>query len=182
MRFSEADGQKIVSTSTAETVGKVGGFVVDPQSRTVVAVTVKKSAGGDLLRWSDVYAFGQDAVTITGAEVLSTPDPALAQLADKSHDLLGKRVLNTAGDEIGKTVDAEFDPQHRRSARPHPRHRPDRWRPLHRRGLLRRRRPRLSRGRRDVSRRPLGLGAGSAAPGRHRLSGPAGRARGSSAR
>ena len=110
MRFSEADGQKIVSTATADTVGKVGTFVVDPRSRTVVAVTVKKSAGGDLLRWPDIYAFGQDAVTVTGAEKLVNPDPDLAALADKSHELIGKRVLTTAGDEIGKTVDVEFDP------------------------------------------------------------------------
>ncbi len=40
MRFTEAMGRKVVSLATAETVGTLGEFVVDPGSHTVVAVGV----------------------------------------------------------------------------------------------------------------------------------------------
>lgn len=107
-RFSDAAGRKIVSTSTAETVGKVGQFLVDPRRRTVLAVGAAKNS---VLRWADIHAFGQDAVTVSGGERLSVPDENLAALSGKDHEILGKRVLNTAGDEIGRTVDVEFDPE-----------------------------------------------------------------------
>lgn len=61
MLFSEGDGRKIVSTATAETVGRVKGFVVDPATRSVLALQVKKGESGDTLRWSEVIAFGADA-------------------------------------------------------------------------------------------------------------------------
>ena len=64
MRFSEAKGRKVVSTATAETVGRVDGFVVDPRSRTVLALKVKKAASGDVLPWRQVESFGTDAVTV----------------------------------------------------------------------------------------------------------------------
>jgi hypothetical protein len=57
MRFTEATGRKIVSTSTAATVGKVSGFVVDPAVSSVVALQLK-AYSGEVLRWSDLTAFG----------------------------------------------------------------------------------------------------------------------------
>ncbi len=109
MRFSEAKGRKIVSTGTAETVGKVDGFVVDPRSRTVLALEVKKAASGDVLAWQQVESFGTDAVTVIGADTIADAGPQVAALTGKDHRLLGKRVLSTAGDELGKVKDVEFD-------------------------------------------------------------------------
>ncbi len=110
MRFTDAVGRKVVSTSTAETVGRVAEFVVDPGQRRIVAVQVKKSAAGKSLRWSDIAAFGEDAVTVTGVERLVDPDEAVVALLGKNHHLLGRRVLDTLGDEHGKLADVEFDP------------------------------------------------------------------------
>jgi sporulation protein YlmC with PRC-barrel domain len=110
MRFSDATGRQIVSTSTAETVGQVDEFVVDPRSRAVVAITVKKSHGGDTLPWANITAFGVDAVTVPGADGLLAPGRGLSALIGKDHRLPGKRVLSTAGDELGKVTDVDFDP------------------------------------------------------------------------
>lgn len=107
--FSDAKGRKVVSTSTADTVGKVHDFVVDPASRSVVAVVCKKTEDGDTLLWSDVTAFGDDAVTVANAGVLGTGDERVAGLAGKDHHVLGKRVLTTRGADIGKVKDVEFD-------------------------------------------------------------------------
>lgn len=110
-RFSEATGRQVVSTSTAATLGKVDEFLIDPVARSVVALRLKKTAGGDTLRWSDITAFGADAVTVLGADAIADRDPDLAELAGKDHRLLGKRVLSTAGDQLGTVEDVEFDPE-----------------------------------------------------------------------
>ena len=36
MQWSQLKGRKVVSTATADRVGKVNGFVLDPKTRTVV--------------------------------------------------------------------------------------------------------------------------------------------------
>lgn len=112
MRFSEARGQKVLSTSDAATVGKVAHFVVSPDPARVVAMRVRKTPGeGDLLPWANLTAFGRDAVTVTSAAAFVTADPELAILADKHHDILGRRVLDAGGTELGTVKDVDFDLQ-----------------------------------------------------------------------
>lgn len=111
MRFSDATGRQVVSTSTAETLGRVDEFVVDPRTHAVVAVALKKTEAGDTLAWSDITAFGVDAVTVSGADKLSGPSPEVAALVGKEHRLLGRRALSTTGDELGKVDDVEFNPE-----------------------------------------------------------------------
>ncbi len=111
MRFSEASGHKIVSTSTAATVGKIDEFVIDPSGPSVVAFGVKKTESGDTLRWSDMTAFGADAVTVDDpAKITDGGGDDLAPLLGKSNHVLKKLVLTTAGDELGKVKDVDFDP------------------------------------------------------------------------
>ena len=110
MLFTQVVGRKIVSTGSAETVGQVAALVVDPRSHHVVAVSVKKADHGDTLLWNDITAFGTDAVTVAGPEVISEANDAVKELAGKAHDLLDKRVLNTLGEDLGKLSDVRFDP------------------------------------------------------------------------
>ena len=110
MLLTDATGRKVVSTSTAETVGEIADFVIDPQSHTVVAVTLKKASSGDIVLWSDLTALGADAATVTGAEVITGANDAVAALSGKDRRLLGKRVLDTLGQELGSITDVEFDP------------------------------------------------------------------------
>lgn len=110
MLFSEAKGRKIVSTSSADTVGKVHGFVVDGESRSVLAVNVKKADSGDTLAWADIAGFGSDAVTVTGPERITAADADVQAKSGKDKAVLGKRVLSTGGAELGTVKDVEFDP------------------------------------------------------------------------
>ncbi|MGV8910808.1 MAG: PRC-barrel domain-containing protein [Propionicimonas sp.] len=110
MLYTQVTGRKVVSTSTAETVAQVAALVVDPRSHRVVAVSVKKADHGDTLLWNDITAFGTDAVTITGPEVIREANDAVKDLSGKVHDLLGKRVLNTFGEDLGTLSDVRFDP------------------------------------------------------------------------
>jgi len=110
MRFSEASGRNVVSTSSATTVGRVHGFVVDPLARRVVALELKKTDGeGDTLTWDAMTAFGRDAVTVPGTEAITTAEGRVQELTGKAHAMLGKRVLTESGDEVGKLEDVEFE-------------------------------------------------------------------------
>jgi len=111
MLFSEAKNRKVVSSSDAATVGKVARFVVDPALRQVVALELRKTDDGDLLRWADISAFGTDAVTVAGAGAIGTATSEIQELADKHRRILGKRLLTSAGDELGEVADVAFDPQ-----------------------------------------------------------------------
>ncbi len=110
MLFTQVTGHKVVSTGTAETVGQVAGLVLDPRSHSVVAVALKKTPHGDTVLWNDITSFGTDAVTVVGHEVIGEADDAVKELSGKTHDLLGKRVLNTRGEDLGTLQDVRFDP------------------------------------------------------------------------
>ncbi|SHH63417.1 Uncharacterized protein YrrD, contains PRC-barrel domain [Jatrophihabitans endophyticus] len=110
MLFSDVHGRKVVSTATAETVGKVDEFVVDPRARAVVAFRLKKTDDGDTLAWPALTAVGADAVTVADAGAVTEAQGRVAELVGKDHRAVGKRVLTAQGDELGKVADVDFDP------------------------------------------------------------------------
>lgn len=111
MRFSEAVGHTVFSTSSATTIGKVHALVVDPGTRAVVALRLKKTRGDhDLLLWSALTAFGRDVVTVHDEDALTAAEGDVAALLGKDHDLSRKRVLTEGGDDVGTVDDVEFDP------------------------------------------------------------------------
>jgi sporulation protein YlmC with PRC-barrel domain len=111
MLFSEAKGRGVMSTDTATRAGTVDGFVVDAPSARVVALRLKKTPGsGDTLHWEDLTSFGTDHVTVRSADVISAARGRAAELDAKSAELVGKRILTDAGDEIGTVTDVDFNP------------------------------------------------------------------------
>ncbi|QCB50420.1 hypothetical protein E5720_04625 [Rhodococcus sp. PAMC28707] len=113
MLFSESTGRKVVSTSTADTVGTIAGFFIDPHNRTVAGVHIKKAKSGNALAWSGISAFGIDAVTVGSSDAIVDADDeaSLSALEGKTHNVVGKRVLSTGGVELGKVDDVDFDPE-----------------------------------------------------------------------
>jgi sporulation protein YlmC with PRC-barrel domain len=111
MLFSEAVGQKVVSTSSAATVGHIGSLVIDPVAQRVVALSLKKTpVSGDLLPWTEITAFGVDAVTVGSESQIIEEQGQFAELNSKAHVILKKRILNTAGLQVGTVRDIDFDP------------------------------------------------------------------------
>ena len=111
MLVSETLGREVVTTDTAETIGQVADFVVDPRSRSIVAITVNKTKQGDTVLWGAISAFGADAVIVSGADALGEANDAVAALSAKAHRLVGKRVLDASGVDRGSVTDVEFDAQ-----------------------------------------------------------------------
>jgi sporulation protein YlmC with PRC-barrel domain len=111
IRFSDIDGNPVLSTGSAVTVGRIETVVVDPASRRVVGFGVKKSKGpGNTLTWEGITAIGPDAVTVDSEERLADPPEELKRLATIDLDLIGHRVLTDHGRDLGKVKDVEFDP------------------------------------------------------------------------
>jgi sporulation protein YlmC with PRC-barrel domain len=109
MRVSAALGRKVVSLDTAETVGTLDEFVVDPAQRRIIALGVAGVKHGNVVRWNDIESFGPDAVTVRAADRIGNPDTDADRLGGKDHRFLDKRVLTDAGDELGPLEDVEFD-------------------------------------------------------------------------
>ncbi|WP_170286212.1 PRC-barrel domain-containing protein [Nocardioides rubriscoriae] len=110
MQWSQLKGRKVVSTATADNVGKVSGFVLDPATRSVVALVLKKTESGSVVRWGDLLAVGTDAVTVADTTVIVEPDETLEALAGKRGAVLKKLVLDDAGQALGKVTDLDLDP------------------------------------------------------------------------
>lgn len=111
MRLRDARGRQVVSTDTAETVGKVEAFVIDPPTRSIAALRLAKVTGdAAYLAWEDLR-FGTDAVIVASSDRLRTErDDAEARAASKDLQPIGMLVLDDSGTALGTVGDVEFDP------------------------------------------------------------------------
>ena len=107
MKFSETLGRTVLDTSSAKTIGSVDGFIVDPASSAIVSLIIK---GGDhdLLPWSSLESFGDDAVTVSSGDTLVETDELTKPWVKGKIDLLGSLTLTERGDELGEITDVEF--------------------------------------------------------------------------
>lgn len=111
MRISEALNRPVVSTSSAETIGKVDGFLFDPAGARITALRLRDVSGeANLLSWSDLTAFGVDAVTIADSGVLrAAAGEEETRRADSELDPIGKPALAETGNGLGTVADVDFD-------------------------------------------------------------------------
>lgn len=111
IRFTEAQKRDVVATADAETLGRVGDFVVDPEGQCISALRLDKVKGdARFVSWQDLSSFGQDVVTIPSVDLLRAAEGPREEKAGKDFGVLGKRVLTDSGRELGKVTDVEFDP------------------------------------------------------------------------
>jgi uncharacterized protein YrrD len=112
--FKDAHGRKVVSRTTAETLGELRHMVVDTSRRHVAAIVVNKGKGkrhAFLVDWEHVSGFGPDAVMVESEDTLRPPtDDQEQAAADGKLELVGKRALSEKGNEHGPIADVEFDP------------------------------------------------------------------------
>lgn len=111
MRFTEAQDRQLVSTTSARTIARIESLLVDAEASRVAGLRLKKVAGeGSTIAWEELHSFGRDVVTVDGDEGIQAGDPRLEELSHKDRQLLGKRVLEESGTELGVVEDVEFDP------------------------------------------------------------------------
>jgi uncharacterized protein YrrD len=109
MLLSDIRNRRIMATGTATTVGKVVDIVVDARNSVVTAIRAERTSGGDTLHWTDITRFGSDAVMVGSPDAVGAPAGRTAEILAGDHELVGKRLLTDAGDELGTVTDIAFD-------------------------------------------------------------------------
>lgn len=110
MRLSEARHRAVVATTTADTLGRIEGFAIEPGPARITALRVGKAEGdGTILPWGELIAFGADVVTIAEPGLIRRPTDD-DRRADADFDLIGKPALAETGTGLGTVTDADFDP------------------------------------------------------------------------
>ncbi len=106
MRWRAALGREVVDTSSAKKVGTVAGLVLDPEASEIVAMVV----GSEVIGWKDAGGIGEDAVTISSADMLRGPSSELESAGVSGvADPISKPMLTEDGHELGTVSDVEFD-------------------------------------------------------------------------
>lgn len=75
----------------------------------MTALQLRKTGHGDTLHWSGITGFGADAVMVAGSDLITQPDDQVKALTGKERHIVGKRVLSSAGQQLGTVADVEFD-------------------------------------------------------------------------
>ena len=109
--MQQALGRDVMAADTATSVGVVKAFVVDQPPRTITAIHVSgRKRSAELVDWSQVSGFGPDAVMVASASSIRDAEVEREEeMARHNVDLLGTRVLDTAGYEHGTIIDVAFD-------------------------------------------------------------------------
>ncbi|HUR76070.1 MAG TPA: PRC-barrel domain-containing protein [Sporichthya sp.] len=111
MRITDARNRPVVSTGSAETVGRVEGFLIEAEAARITGLRVQADGSSTVLPWDKVAAFGPDAITVTGADVLREPmDQAEQRRIDPELDPIGKPAIEETGNNLGTVSDVDFDP------------------------------------------------------------------------
>jgi len=104
-------GQSVIALDSAEEIGTVKHFVVAPDVSRIDRLHIdgrKKKAM--FAEWSHLESFGSDRVMVTNAaDPSESKDDRDIGVAKGDIELIGSRVLDTAGFEHGTVVDGSFD-------------------------------------------------------------------------
>jgi sporulation protein YlmC with PRC-barrel domain len=108
VRFADIRGRVVVDRSTAREVGTVGALVVDPAEHRITSLDVD-DGDGRLVGWDSIVGIGDGGVVVTSGDALRTPSATERERLARGHDLIGRRVLSSAGEAIGELDDIVFD-------------------------------------------------------------------------
>lgn len=109
--MSSVRGHQVIALDTAEQIGTVKHFVVSQAGDRIERIHIdgrkKNSVFSD---WDMLESFGDDRVMIKREDAGDRAnDDRDIDVAKGSIDILGSRILDTAGFEHGKVADVDFD-------------------------------------------------------------------------
>jgi uncharacterized protein YrrD len=110
MRATSLVGLPVVTTNTGEDIAETRDVIYLPDQGRVAGFTLNKRgrlAGRlkNVLSFAQVHAVGRDAVMVTDAAMLDTPEGEAAAQNAKGRNVIGNRVLTDAGKELGVVRD-----------------------------------------------------------------------------
>jgi uncharacterized protein YrrD len=110
MRATSLVGLPVVTTSTGEDIAETRDVIYVPDRGRVAGFTLNKRgrfAGRmkNVLAIEQVHAVGRDAVMVTDAGVLDTPEGEAAAQDAKGRNVIGNNVLTETGKQLGVVID-----------------------------------------------------------------------------
>ena len=110
MRATSLVGLPVVTTSTGEDIAETRDVIYVPEQGRVAGFTLNKRgrlAGRmkNVLAMEQVHAVGRDAVMVTDAGVLDTPEGEAAAQDAKGRNVNGNQVLTETGKTLGVVID-----------------------------------------------------------------------------
>jgi uncharacterized protein YrrD len=113
MKASDVLGRQITVREGGQNIGKIRDLVVNSAGNQVIGIVVAEGLFSDarVAEWKAVQAFGPDTVVIDVAAsvVKASAAPEIKAVLDKKTDIKGLKMLTTAGKELGKITDFQFD-------------------------------------------------------------------------
>lgn len=109
--FNSSDGRLVVAVDTAETIGEIKGFVVDPTASRIESVHISgRGKRAEVIPWASIRSFGPDRVMADLADAAEQVSSEHETQAVKGKIVARKtRVLTTHGFELGTVEDVMFD-------------------------------------------------------------------------
>jgi uncharacterized protein YrrD len=108
--FETTNGRPVVAGDTAENLGKIKAFIVDPTVSRVAAIQISGRGGkAELIDWEQIEGFGADAVMSRSLAPRQVSGEHEIQAAKGKMSVRGSRVLTTLGFECGEAEDVSFD-------------------------------------------------------------------------
>lgn len=112
-RASDVIGRSVVAREGGEAIGKVKDLVVDSPGRQVLGFVVSEGLfrSAKVAPWAGVRAIGPDAIVLGSAsDIVKAGDaPDIKAVLDKDLSIRGLKLQTTAGKELGKIDDFQFD-------------------------------------------------------------------------
>jgi len=104
-------GNTVVGVDDANDIGQVKHFAVSPRGDRVERLHIDgRGKHAIFVDWDDLESFGTDRVMVTKSSTAGESDEQRdGEVARGSVDILGSRVLDTAGFEHGTVADVDFD-------------------------------------------------------------------------
>jgi uncharacterized protein YrrD len=107
-------GKDVLSLADGVRIHSVKDLIIGEENDCVVALLVDEGgllSGSTVVPIEAVHSFGKDAVVIAdaGAVVAASSYPKVHAIIDRKDSLLGKKVVTTEGEELGKIGDMYFD-------------------------------------------------------------------------
>jgi uncharacterized protein YrrD len=101
MHLSELRGRRVVSRTSAETLGSVEDLVLAAGPWTVSALIIGKGRKAQAVLWPQIVGLGPDAVVVSGDDA-ATERP-------ETQSPVGRLALSELGNAAGPVTDVEFD-------------------------------------------------------------------------
>jgi uncharacterized protein YrrD len=107
MHLSELRGRRVVSRTSAETLGTVSDVLLAPGPWSVAALVFGKGRKAEAVAWPQIVGIGPDAVVVTD-DSAAIAASAAGELPE-ARSPMGRLALGELGNAAGPVTDVEFD-------------------------------------------------------------------------